>query len=476
MTDVRFEEPELERLAGYVGSRTGLVFPPYRRFDLERGLKHASAKTQVTGAEALIGRLETDKRVWERLIDEITIGETYFFREPEQFAYVRREVLPAIVALRGPAHRLRVWSAGCASGEEAYSLAIVLHEHGLLKRANLLGTDLSAAAIARAKAGMYRAWSLRNLDPRLLSYFVSSDEEHQVRDDIRERVRFEQLNLANSNPSPATSLLDLIFCRNVFIYLGPETLRQVSERLYDALAPGGYLMMGPSDPMLGDERFEIITTPAGIVYRRPLSELGAALPSPGKSSELERELARETVLAESGTLPSAAQRGTARRRGLSTGRSAAIRQPAERSLAPSEEDIAASAVSVRDLANSAGPSAAERACALAIERAPLAVELHYLHGLLLLELGESDRAFSALRRTLYLDRSLAIAHFTLGSLLLRSGDRAGAERAFRNAERAASSRAADEALPFSDGLSAGGLVLAAQRELGLIAAAIGVEP
>ena len=469
MTGVRFGEQELERLARYVSERTGLVFPPYRRSDLERSMNHAATQLGASNVEALTAHLDSDASSWDRLIAQVTIGETYFFREPEHFAFVRQKVLPELLSLRPPGHQFRVWSAGCASGEETYSLAIVLQEHGLRKRAHVLGTDLSALAIERASAGIYRQWSLRNLDPVALGpYFTVRGGEYRIRDELRQYVSFRQLNLAEP-VYPAlhggTSHLDLILCRNVFIYLDGQTLREIGERFFEALAPGGFLIIGPSDPLLASERFETITTPAGIFYRRPLQAVERGL---GRAESMaDRASPAGNVLAESGRSadsPRGAVPAAARPRRLTP----------EFALPPSGEEIARAAASVRNLANDAGAAEAEKACRVAIEGAPLSVELHYLHALLLIELADSEQAVAALRRTLYLDGRLAIAHFTLGTLLARSGDRRGAERAFRNAERVAAARPAAEELPLSDGLAAAGPALAAHHEIGPMAAESGV--
>jgi chemotaxis protein methyltransferase CheR len=217
--------------------------------------------------------------------------------------------------------------------------------------------------------------------------------------------------------------------------------------------------------LLASERFETITTAGGIFYRRPLEVVGAGLgkadpmgarASPGNDLLAERDGSAASL---PGTPPPAVR---------------SRRLTPEHVLPPTGDEIARAAASIRNLANDGGAAEAEKACRVAIEGAPLAVELHYLHALLLIELADAEQAVAALRRTLYLDGRLAIAHFTLGTLLARAGDRRGAERAFRNAEHVAAARPAAEELPLSDGLAAAGLALAARRELGLMAAATGV--
>jgi chemotaxis protein methyltransferase CheR len=239
----------------------------------------------------------------------------------------------------------------------------------------------------------------------------------------------------------------------VFIYLNQETIRQVADRFFRALRPGGYLILGPSDPLLAEAGFDVLTTRAGIVYRKPPAALSADPVTRISEPKLPANLDLRG--------PRAAPVLSFRPRHDDFAGSPSLLPPAPAELK--------SAAEIRDLANRNGAAFAERACSRALELAPLSIELHYLQGVLLLELGDTEGAVSALRRALYLDGDLAIAHFTLGSLLSKAGDRRGAERAFRNAESCARKTPSEQPLPLSDGLLAGGVARAAQRELGLIA-------
>ena len=469
--DRRLSDADVDYLAHYVATRTGIVFADYRRPELERALMQAAADAGVGSGPELVARFESGRSTWDGLLEQVTVGETYFFRDPEHFAFVRAEVLPVLHALRSPEHGLRIWSAGCASGEETYSLAILLQQHALLTRASVLGTDLTARAVTLARAGVYRAWSMRNCDDEALApFFVRRGDTYTVCDDIRARVRFEQHNLAQPNYAAAVegiSGLDLIFCRNVFIYLDPQTSRSIADRFYEALAPGGFLILGPSDPLLTDRQFELITTPAGVFYRRPAA---ATVRGEAPRARHLRALEQGPLLAATAApLPIATEQSSR------TAPARAHRTAKAQAAPPSTGESERVAADIRSLINETGAAAAEGACRLALERAPLAVELHYLHGLLLSELGEQAGAIAAFRRTLYLDRELSIAHFALGVLLARTGDTRGAERAFRNAERTASQREPGDELHLSDGLTAAGVALAARRELGLMGRSSGVR-
>ncbi len=159
-----WSQPAFESIATVLCRRTGLSFSPSRRQGAEQGIRRAMRRAGVADLEAYAKQLETQESVLDDLIVELTVGETYFFREPDQFAFLRREVLPALrarVTERLPGSIIRAWSAGCASGEEAYSLAMLFDSEGLARHASVLATDISQAALAKARQGVYRGWSLR---------------------------------------------------------------------------------------------------------------------------------------------------------------------------------------------------------------------------------------------------------------------------------------------------------------------------
>ncbi|MBC7818111.1 MAG: chemotaxis protein CheR, partial [Planctomycetaceae bacterium] len=177
----------------------------------------------------------------------------------------------------GAEHVLRAWSAGCASGEEAYSLAMLFDSEGWAGRSHVLGTDISARALAAARRGSYREWSFRGDGAaQALRFVTRRSEEHVIADALRGRVEFKPLNLAIENyPSMAagTVALDLILCRNVLIYFDLATVASVARRLFESLVPGGWLVTGASDPPLGEHApFETVIAPEGVFLRRGLAE------------------------------------------------------------------------------------------------------------------------------------------------------------------------------------------------------------
>ncbi|MFL5351044.1 CheR family methyltransferase [Archangium sp.] len=468
----------------FVAERAGLLppsCPPAAMEGIDRAMARAGLSGDFAAYRAL---LEADAAALDDLLVELTIGETYFFRNPEHFQFVRHEVLPELRQLRGPGHTVRAWSAGCASGEEPYSLAVLLMEEGYGGHMEVRGTDVSRAALSRAGVASYGEWSLRGREADHMRPFLHLEgRRYTLSSDIRQCVHFGYLNLADDTwPSPAQGLwgMDLIFCRNVLIYFNRQTIEAVARRLHATLADGGFLIPGPSDPPLsGLAPFETIVTDWGVVYHRPapghptrvhsLRHVPArAAPLPFPPLEAPPALPPAPVTRAPPPPPPPAPEPPAApeaeglegaRRALALGdwREAALRAGA---LAA---DPGAVAVAVRALAN-LDPRAAVRACAEAARRHPLAVELRYLEAVLLLGLGRLPEAERATRQALYLEPSLAVAHLMMGHLLRRQGDTEGALRAFRLAETLCATLPPETPVLLADGERAGRLVAVARDE------------
>jgi chemotaxis protein methyltransferase CheR len=278
MTTATLDETELHRLSDWIRRRAGLNFPECRMMDLESGIRRAMAGAGIGSLGAFAQRLETDEAVFDALIGNLTVGETYFFREPRQFDVLRSRVLPDLCRRLATGAKLRVWSAGCATGEEPYSLAILLEEQGLAAMSTIIGTDVSRAALQRAREASYGIWSLRgNPGATASPNFERRGDRFILNARLRGRVEFRYLNLADDTyPSPqnGTVGVDLILCRNVMIYFNAETVRHVARQFYRSLKPGGWLITGPSDPPLWDSApFRTRVTDGGVLYQR---EDGAA--------------------------------------------------------------------------------------------------------------------------------------------------------------------------------------------------------
>jgi chemotaxis protein methyltransferase CheR len=456
-----WSHPAYEAVAAFVGRRTGLAFAN-RHDSAELGIRRAMDRAGAADLVAYLDRLATDAGALDDLLAELTVGETYFFREPAQLAFLRREVLPEL-RRRGPDRPIRAWSAGCASGEEAYSLAILFDQEGLAAQASVLGTDICRAALAKAWRATYGPWSLRGDGAAAaLPYLRPAGKLLQVAEEIRRRVTFEPLNLAlDVYPSFATGTwgMDVILCRNVLIYFDRETVRAVAGRMFEALTAGGWLLTAAADPSLTEyAAFEPVVSDEGVFYRKPGEGGGPRIEDRGSRIE-DRQGPMELLAGTPDPQPSILDPRSSildpSTNRTDEARAAFARGEYRRAAALTHDlgDAATAALHVRALANQ-DVGAAEHACAAAAARHPLCAEIAYLHGVLLLDLGRAEGAAAALRRVLYLDRTLAAAHFTLGSALLRGGDTAGARRAYRNARDLCAACPPDGVVPLGDGETA----------------------
>ena len=454
-----------------------------------RGMRRAGAPDVTT----YVARLRTDPAELDALVADITVGETYFFRDPQQFHVIREEILP--VLLRDRVGRpLRVWSAGCASGEEAYTLAILLAQLGRGSADQIIGTDISRPALVRAHRGEYGPWSLRTTPPQVTArYFEPSGKGFALVHDIHGRVEFRYLNLAaDTYPSLASGVwgMDLILCRNVLIYFDAETVERVAVRLLAGLTPDGWLVLGASDPPLTDlVPCEVVITAAGLAYRRSSRAVvhrggGTRRPEPGDVRGIPTvgtvlpTPVGSPVMAEAAPAPDAGRA----RAGSPTLRDAIRAYEAREYPAATDAarhltradgaDPVAWVILVRSLANAGDLEAAGRACAAGLDRCRTSAELAYLHGVLLAEAGRHTEGAGALRRALYLDRHLVVAHLALAAVLTRTGETDAARRALRNAARVLGGMSDADVVAASDGERAGRLVETVRAHLALLGAGL----
>ncbi len=347
----------------------------------------------------------------------MTIQETHFFRNPPQVRALRDQVLPELLR-HAEAHgrRLRVWSAGCSTGEEPYSVAMMLRE--LLPSTagwdvKVVATDVSSRALDAARTGTYGARAVQLATPEELARFFrpAPGGGHEVRPEVRELVEFQHHNLVDEVvPFAAGERVDLVLCRNVTIYFGRETTRALMSRLHQSLRDGGYLFLGHSETLWQvSEDFRLVSLGSGesaaFVYRR------LDPPRPGE---------RRTVLADRRSADEGPARPAPERR-VKPRRVAVARPP----LSPDELlEKARAALSAGRYADAA-QLAAEASVAV-----PLSGEAFYLRGLALLDAGRDEDALVDLRKAVYLDPEMGFAHFLLAGVLDRLGDAAAAAREY----------------------------------------------
>lgn len=210
----------------------------------------------------------------ETLVERLTTHETYLFRESYQLDAFRLEILPEIIGRDDGTKSITIWSAGCSTGEEAYTLAILLKEDARLRRwtQRVIGSDISRKVVTTARRGQYGPSSFRaTSDYFQRKYFREKDGKFAVRDDVRAVCSFGQLNLLATERFRVLGRCDVIFCRNVLMYLSSEARERIVDAFYDSLNPGGYLLLGHSESLLNvTTRFDLVHLSRDLVYRRPL--------------------------------------------------------------------------------------------------------------------------------------------------------------------------------------------------------------
>jgi two-component system, chemotaxis family, CheB/CheR fusion protein len=267
----------LEDLLVFIRDARGFDFTGYKRSSLARRIRKRMYEAGSADYVDYRDRLETSAEEFNHLFNTILINVTGFFRDAETWTFLQHDVMPELLADVDPAREIRVWSAGCASGEEAYSLAIAFSEalgpEECAKRVKIYGTDVDEEALRDARVGLYSAKALDALPPELRDkYFEPNGTQFAFRPDLRRRVIFGRHDITRDAP---ISRLDLLVCRNTLMYFNVETQAQVIDRFHFALREGGYLFLGKAEMLLSDgERFEVVSMRQRIFRRRP----GAAVP------------------------------------------------------------------------------------------------------------------------------------------------------------------------------------------------------
>jgi chemotaxis protein methyltransferase CheR len=209
----------------------------------------------------------------EDVIERLSTKETYFFRQEYQLRAFRDELLPRVAISNREHRRLAVWSAGCATGEEAYTIAMLILQSGLFANweVRVIGSDISKRSVAHARHGVYRTASFRVTPPELRARFFREEPDGtHVADEVKKLCHFGQLNLLDQGRAGFVGRVDVVFCRNVLIYFDVKSRRRVIDVLYERLLPGGHLLLGHSESLLNvSTAFELVHLREDLVYRKP---------------------------------------------------------------------------------------------------------------------------------------------------------------------------------------------------------------
>ena len=271
----------LDEVVEKVLQTRGLDLGSYRRPMLERRLAARMRRLGVSDSAAYLQRLETDPSECDRLIDAVGVNVSSFFRNPLVFEIIRNRILPDIIERkrRKPTKEIRVWSAGCGAGEEAYSIAILVHAAIKGNVADwtprIFATDVDQEALRAAAVGAYPRESFQTTKLGILDdHFTPSDTGFEVRPFVRDMVRFSRHDLASpSSAAPTDSVFgtfDLVLCRNVIIYFSREKQESILDKLYRSVARGGYLILGESELPDSKALSKLVTVDVNSrIFRRP---------------------------------------------------------------------------------------------------------------------------------------------------------------------------------------------------------------
>jgi len=437
---VSLPDDDLSRLSDFVAERMGLYFPPERWPELRCGLEAARREFGFDDADQCVRWMMSAPLAPHQidvLASNLTIGETYFFRQKELFDILEGKILPALISERtGKEQRLRVWSAACCTGEEAYSLAILLKRLiPDLSRWNvtILASDINPRFLRKAQSGEFKKWSFRDVPDWLKDgYFAVTETGHYViAPDIKSMVTFFPLNLVEDTyPSLLndTNAMDLILCRNVLMYFAPAQAQKVVRKLALALMEGGWLAVSPCESFC-------ITTPelvhgvnSGVtLFRKRQTDQGKG----------------EPVLSAS---PVDSAQNPANPEGAGGGDRPPIFQENE------YERVA------RKLADQGKLEEALTWCDQALAAHPFDPSCHYLRAGILSEQGDVTEAVRSFHRSIAIAPDFVLAHFALGNAVRQQQKHHDACRHYGHALKLLERCCPDEVVPHSEDLTAGRLM------------------
>lgn len=452
---------EFELFRDWIHKHSGIFLEESKVDSLRISLVTRATRFGFTDYRDYFRLLSGDEDEFKELMNLVTINETSFFRFPAQFEALRDTVIPEIIDGRpqGAAPLFRVWSAGCSTGEEPYTISMTLLEsclEGLGKRFEVVGTDVSTQALDRARKAIYPARSVTNLDRAVLQrWFEPVKDGHRPVARVREKCAFHYHNLIKEPyPLALMSNWDVVFCRNVTIYFRVESTRRVVDHFYDALNPGGYLFIGHSETLTSiSDRFEPVEIGGVFLYRKPHAKraltfeeivsrrqrkVGAAPPEEQKRHQrslrkhvpVQEELAPEPVQGEAEKLIARAHVM------LEQARAADALVLANDALAIEPDSIQAHLVAAFAYADLGKLDEAVDQAQEVLRTYPLTAAARYIMGVIHQQRGDIDQAISEFKRTIYIDADFVLAHFAVANIQRQRGNIHDACREYENTLRA----------------------------------------
>jgi chemotaxis protein methyltransferase CheR len=471
-------DPDYLSLKQYLIESTGLAYYADKDSDLAFRLGARLSELKLGGCGpylSLLKNSEAGESERHLLIGQLTIGETFFFRHSEQFDALRDVVLPELIERNQATRTLRIWSAGCATGAEPYSLAILLKTHFADRIAGwqvqILGTDINQNFLAKAARGQFEEWALRTTpDDVRRRWFSQSGRSWTLLPDFREWVTFQYHNLVE-HPYPSIVhgivALDLILCRNVLIYFDWTVIRQIIGQFHECLVDGGWLAVGhaESNPEVFRD-FRTVNVPSATLYQRTGVATSSPLPVPAPPAAAPWQPA--TVFQPWPFQPGPFQQPGSFQQPWSPPTLPAVPVPLFPGPAPQPAPELEGLALVRRLADEGKWEDAARGCERLLAEDQLNPVAYFYQALVMDQMGRSSDAERAIRRALYLDRSFVFAHYHLARLLEKAGNGDAATQSLNNVRGLLARMHRNEPIAHADGITAEELGHLAHMHLDLL--------
>lgn len=457
-------ETTLAKLSQFIGENLGLCFPKEKWIDLERGLIEITKQYQFKETSDCIEwltRLPVQSEQLEVLGKYFTVGETYFFRDKNTFSALEETILPKLIEEKSATTKtIRVWSACCSSGEEPYSIAILLKK--LIPnlsswKVTILASDINVEAQHRLQQGIYGEWSFRDTSPNLKNYFTKLDNNrYQILPDIKNLVTALYLNLASDlYPSLQnnTNAMDIILCRNALMYFLPEKAKDVIFKLTQALVEGGYLIVAaPELSLIQDETLKPLHHSGAFIYQKQTSLLGTHSDQ-RLNNELEISYFSHIESVDSEII----EESFIESHQVSESTDNFQKEPkieAQQEKAPEiKNELNTIEALSRDLANQGKLKEALQLIDEAIVSQKFNEHYRYLKALILIEIGSMDEAIGEFKRAIYLNPNFILPYFSLGNIAYSQGDHTEIKRNFSAVLSLLKNHRPEEIIPGSEGLT-----------------------
>jgi chemotaxis protein methyltransferase CheR len=440
---------ELTKVSEVIAKEMGIHFPIEKWEMLGRGIALAANAFAFNDISEFVNWLSTtklEKNQIETLAAYLTISETYFWRESQVFEALSQNLIPEIIDSKHNDKRINIWCSACSTGEEAYSIAILLHRTiPEIKNWNItiLATDINTNALDKAKNGKYNLWSFRNAPAWLQNNYFKKlkNDEYEVIPEIREMVSFSSFNLTHDNFSTSicnNQKMDIIFCRNVLMYFTSEWSAKIPQNFFNSLSDNGWLIVSSCElSSVMFPQYVPINYPGAVLYRKESKAFLASNKIAYCSQKQQLDIYKPSFVNDNNILKQIPETNRNHTNNIPEKNKAVTIVPKvlqEYNNVKTQEDFFnENKETIKLLANEGKLNEALLNCNLAIESDKLAPDLYYLKASILQELDNSLEAIKVLKQAVYIDPDYIMGHFTLGNLLIRHGFIKNARRHFENA-------------------------------------------